>query len=119
MYARKKPNRSGSTSVVVVADSGLAKKGLMNRENIAELEKNGYKYIVGARIKSENRAVTDWILSSGKGRRSILRISKDSAMQADFGLFRTEGKERCFKFFFAEPTCKAVGKKGVFGYGMI
>jgi hypothetical protein len=23
------------------------------------------------------------------------------------------------KFFFAEPTCKAVGKKGVFGYGMI
>jgi transposase len=46
---------------VVVADSGL-----MNKENIAELEQNGYKYIVGARIKSESKAVTDWILSQNK-----------------------------------------------------
>jgi hypothetical protein len=43
---------------VVVADSGL-----MNAENMAELEKNGYKYIVGARIKNENQTVTEWILS--------------------------------------------------------
>ena len=33
---------------VVVADSGL-----MTKENIAELEQNGYKYIIGARIKNE------------------------------------------------------------------
>jgi hypothetical protein len=31
----------------------------MNAENIAELEKNGYKHIVGARIKNENTAVTE------------------------------------------------------------
>ena len=43
---------------VVVADSGL-----MNEQNIAELEQNGYKYIIGARIKTESRKVTEWILS--------------------------------------------------------
>ena len=46
---------------VVVADSGL-----MTQANIAELEQNGYKYIVGARIKNENKAVTNWILSQNK-----------------------------------------------------
>ena len=46
---------------VVVADSGL-----MTQANIAELEQNGYKYIVGARIKNENKAVTEWILSQNK-----------------------------------------------------
>lgn len=43
---------------VVVADSGL-----MNEQNIAELEQNGYKYIIGARIKTESKRVTEWILS--------------------------------------------------------
>ena len=46
---------------VVVTDSGL-----MTKDNIAELEQNGYKYIVGARIKNENKAVTKWILSQNK-----------------------------------------------------
>jgi transposase len=46
---------------VVVADSGL-----MTKDNIAELERSGYKYIVGARIKNENKPVTDWILSQNK-----------------------------------------------------
>lgn len=46
---------------VVVADSGL-----MNNENIAELNKNGYKYIIGARIKSENTGIKKWILSQEK-----------------------------------------------------
>jgi transposase len=46
---------------VIVADSGL-----MNKENIAELEQKGYKYIVGARIKNENKILTDWILSQNK-----------------------------------------------------
>lgn len=43
---------------VVVADSGL-----MNEQNIADLERNGYKYIIGARIKAESKRVTEWILS--------------------------------------------------------
>ena len=46
---------------VVVADSGL-----MNEQNIAELERNGYQYILGARIKTESKKVTDWILSQPK-----------------------------------------------------
>ena len=43
---------------VVVADSGL-----MNEQNIADLERNDYKYIIGARIKTESKKVTEWILS--------------------------------------------------------
>ena len=43
---------------VVVADSGL-----MNEQNIADMEQNGYKYIIGARIRTESKKVTEWILS--------------------------------------------------------
>jgi hypothetical protein len=46
---------------VVVADSGL-----MNACNIAELEENGYKYIIGARIKNESKEIKEWILSLEK-----------------------------------------------------
>jgi transposase len=46
---------------VVVADSGL-----MNNDNISELETNSYKYILGARIKSENETVKRWIFSLEK-----------------------------------------------------
>jgi transposase len=46
---------------VVVADSGL-----MNTENIEALHKNGYKYIIGARIKNENETIKKWILSQEK-----------------------------------------------------
>jgi transposase len=46
---------------VVVADSGL-----MNRKNIELLESGGYKYIIGARIKSEDSEIKSWILSLGK-----------------------------------------------------
>jgi hypothetical protein len=43
---------------VVVADSGL-----MSKSNIALLESGGYKYIIGARIKSEPEQVKQSILS--------------------------------------------------------
>ncbi|GAB1415312.1 IS1634 family transposase [Paludibacter sp.] len=56
---------------VVVADSGL-----MNAENIKELEKNNYKYIIGARIKSENQAVREWILSQDKVESSFYEYQK-------------------------------------------
>lgn len=42
---------------VVVADSGL-----MNDDNVKELERNGYKYILGARIKNQDKATTEWIM---------------------------------------------------------
>jgi transposase len=46
---------------VVVSDSGL-----MNQKNISLLETSGYKYIIGARIKNENKEITQWILSLEK-----------------------------------------------------
>jgi transposase len=46
---------------VVVADSGL-----MNKNNLLLLESAGYKYIIGARIKSESDDVKQWILSLEK-----------------------------------------------------
>ena len=46
---------------VVVADSGL-----MNQQNIELLESGGYKYIIGARIKSETDEIKQWILSLSK-----------------------------------------------------
>lgn len=46
---------------VVVADSGL-----MNKTNIELLEEAGYKYIIGARIKSEGKQIREWILSLEK-----------------------------------------------------
>jgi transposase len=46
---------------VVVADSGL-----MNKDNIAELEAKNYKYILGARIKTESKEIKSWIFSLQK-----------------------------------------------------
>ena len=46
---------------IVVADSGL-----MNKTNVDLLRRAGYKYVIGARIKSENSHVKMWILGQGK-----------------------------------------------------
>jgi transposase len=46
---------------VIVANSGL-----MNNENIEPLEAKHYKYIIGARIKSESKGIKLWILSQEK-----------------------------------------------------
>lgn len=51
----------GLDDFTVVADSGL-----MNSDNIAELEANGYKYVIGAKIKNESKKVKDWILAQPK-----------------------------------------------------
>mgnify|MGYP000385676109 CR=1 FL=1 len=42
---------------IVVADSGL-----MNSTNVKLLGEAGYKYVIGARIKSENAQIKKWIL---------------------------------------------------------
>lgn len=36
---------------------------LMNRNNVALLQKAGYRYIIGARLKNEDKDVKQWILS--------------------------------------------------------
>lgn len=53
---------------IIVADSGL-----MNKTNVDLLRRAGYKYIIGARIKSENSHVKAWILGQGKEEKFILR----------------------------------------------
>ncbi len=65
---------------IVVADSGL-----MNAENIKELEKNNYKYIIGARIKSENQVVREWILSQDKVEGSFYDFQKTEQQRLILG----------------------------------
>jgi len=91
----------GLDEFIVVADSGL-----MNNDNIEELERLGYKYIIGAKIKTEKKELQQEILShpkedrrmfeidKGKGRRLLVgytdnRASKD-ACNGDKGVRRLE-----------------------------
>ena len=56
---------------VVVADSGL-----MNKTNIALLESENYKYIIGARIKNEGAEIKQWLLSLEKQDGSFYELGK-------------------------------------------
>lgn len=56
---------------IVVADSGL-----MNGDNIADLEANGYNYIIGAKIKTESKKIKEWILNQPKIDRRIVEYDK-------------------------------------------
>ncbi len=89
---------------VVVADSGL-----MNKNNVALLQKAGYKYILGARIKSECADVKQWILSLVKkdkacynykrqnGERLIVNYSEKRARKEAYN--RTRGIARLRKAY--------------------
>lgn len=57
---------------IVVADSGL-----MTNDNITELERLGYKYIIGARIKAESEKVKSWILGLPKSDRKMVECRKE------------------------------------------
>lgn len=61
----------GLKDFIVVADSGL-----MNCSNIAELESLGYKYIIGARIKTEREEVKEWILRQPRRDRQMVEYDK-------------------------------------------
>jgi transposase len=76
---------------VIVADSGL-----MNKENIAELEKNGYKYIIGARIKNESKAVTDWILSQEKKDGNFYEYQKSEQCKFILGYSESRAKKDAY-----------------------
>lgn len=56
---------------IVVADSGL-----MNGNNIADLESNGYKYIIGAKIKNESKKIQEWILAQPKVNCQMIEYDK-------------------------------------------
>ena len=53
--------RFNLSDFVIVADSGL-----MTKTNLALLESEEYKYIIGARIKNESDAIKEWIFSLEK-----------------------------------------------------
>ena len=56
---------------IVVADSGL-----MNSDNITDLESLGYQYIIGAKIKNESAVVKKWILEQPKNDRQMVEYDK-------------------------------------------
>jgi len=102
---------------VIVADSGL-----MNRSNLALLEQRHYKYIIGARIKSESKAVKAWILSLKKeegvfneyqktGNRLIIGYSQRRAQKDRYN--REKGVMRLEKDFKGGKIAKdKVNKRG-------
>lgn len=73
---------------VVVADSGL-----MNKDNIALLEEKQYKYIIGARIKNENKTVTKWLLSIEKQDGKFYEYQKSTISRLIVGYSEVRAKK--------------------------
>ena len=103
---------------VVVADSGL-----MNADNLKLLRDAGYKYVIGARIKSEKKAVKEKILAWEKkdgeffeykrenGERLIVGYSDARAKNDAYN--RTRGVERLKKAYKSGKLTKdQVNKRG-------
>ena len=61
---------------IVVADSGL-----MNGNNIADLESNGYKFIIGAKIKNESKKIQEWILAQPKVNCQMIEYDKGNGQR--------------------------------------
>ena len=72
---------------IVVADSGL-----MNNDNITDLEANGYKYIIGAKIKNESRKIQEWILKQPKTDKQMVEYNKGNGQRLLVGY--TEDRAR-------------------------
>lgn len=103
---------------VVVADSGL-----MNKRNVKLLQQAGYKYILGARIKSESSTIKQWILSLNKddntcyefkrpnGERLIISYSEKRAKKDAYN--RKRGIERLRKAYKSgHITKQQVNRRG-------
>lgn len=103
---------------IVVADSGL-----MNGHNIANLEANGYKYIIGAKIKNESIQVKRWILEQprvncqmveydkGNGQRLLIGYTDDRARKDAYN--RDKGIRRLEKSYSRGTLSKDnINKRG-------
>ncbi len=62
---------------VVIADSGL-----LSKKNVEQLEKSGYKYILGARPKNETETIKEQILALGlkDGKNAIIRKNEKTRL---------------------------------------
>ena len=103
---------------IVVADSGL-----MNDDNISDLEALGYKYIIGAKIRTESQEIKEWILSQpkrdghmaeydkGYGRRLLVSYSSDRARKDEHN--REKGVRRLEKAYRTGKLTKGnINKRG-------
>ena len=103
---------------IVVADSGL-----MNNDNIAELEACGYRYIIGAKIKNESKTVKEWIQNQpkadcrmveydkGNGRRLLVGYTEDRARKDAYN--REKGIRRLEKAYKRGTLTKEnINKRG-------
>jgi transposase len=103
---------------IVVADSGL-----MNKDNVADLESKKYKYILGAKIKTENKEIKSWIFSlqkqngafyeyqKTKEARLIIGYSDDRAKKDRYN--REKGIKRLEKEYKTETLTKdKINKRG-------
>ena len=61
--------------LVIIADSGL-----LSNQNIKELQERGYEFILGARIKNENKEIKNKILSLN------LKNGESAMIEKDYGL---------------------------------
>lgn len=108
----------GLEDFIIVADSGL-----MNNDNICELESQGYKYIIGAKIKNESKEIREWILKQekadclmveydkGGGRRLLVGYSDDRAKKDAHN--REKGIRRLEKAYKRGAQTKAnINKRG-------
>jgi len=73
---------------IIVADTGL-----MNKDNISELELKGYKYIIGARIKTESETVKQWIFSLEKRDGSFYEYKKNGNIRLIVGYSDSRAKK--------------------------
>lgn len=74
--------------VVIVADSGL-----LNKNNLAELDRLGYEYIIGARIKNETQEIIEKILSWSKLEGAFYTIEKGANQRLVVGYRESRRKK--------------------------
>lgn len=103
---------------IVVADSGL-----MNSANVEELERLGYKYIIGAKLKTEKASIRQYIhsqpkidrqmfeIDKGKGRRLLVGYTNDRAKKDAYN--RDKGVRRLEKAYHRGSLTKEnINKRG-------
>ena len=111
-------NKHGFDHPIVVADAGL-----LSKSNIEELQKNGYEYIIGARVKNETEEIKQGIIGmnlqygdtkvveKGNGVRLIVSKSEKRAKKDEHA--RKKGLERLQKRFETGRLTKAnINRRG-------
>lgn len=76
---------------IVVADSGL-----MNANNIKLLQSANYKYVIGARIKGENKSVKQWILSWTKKDGEYIEYRRENGERLIVGYSEARAKKDAY-----------------------